>query len=102
MPRAQIFMAFDALNGYREVLSQQEAIEVEKRILDEEDYEILDRTLKEIEIGNNIRIVYFKSGKYYEKMGRVAKLNYDTRMIQVVMEKISFKNIVELEIISQY
>lgn len=100
MPRAQIFMAFDALNGYREVLSKQEAIEVEKRILDEEDYEILDRTLKEIEIGNNIRIVYFKSGKYYEKMGRVAKLNYDTRMIQVVMEKISFKNIVELEIIA--
>ncbi len=100
MPRAQIFMAFDALNGYREVLSKQETIEVEKRILDEEDYEILNRTLKEIKIGNNIRIVYFKSGKYYEKMGRVAKLNYDTKMIQVVMEKISFKNIVELEIIA--
>ncbi len=100
MPRAQIFMAFDALNGYREILSKQEAIEVEKRILVEEDYEILDRTLKEIEIGNNIRIVYFKNGKYYEKMGRVAKLNYDTKMIQVVMEKISFKNIVELEIIA--
>lgn len=100
MPRAQIFMAFDALNGYREVLSKQEVIEVEKRILDEEDFEILDRTLKEIEIGNNIRVVYFKNGKYYEKMGRVSKLNYDTRMIQVVMEKISFKNIVELEIIA--
>lgn len=100
MPRAQIFMAFDALNGYREVLSKQEVIEVEKRILDEEDYEILDRTLKEIKIGNNIRVVYFKNGKYYEKMGRVSKLNYDTRMIQVVMEKISFKNIVELEIIA--
>lgn len=100
MPRAQIFMAFDALNGYREVLSKQEVIEVEKRILDEEDFEILDRTLKEIEIGNNIRVVYFKNDKYYEKMGRVAKLNYDTRMIQVVMEKISFKNIVELEIIA--
>ena len=93
-------MAFDALNGYREVLSKQEVIEVEKRILDEEDFEILDRTLKEIEIGNNIRVVYFKNGKYYEKMGRVSKLNYDTRMIQVVMEKISFKNIVELEIIA--
>lgn len=100
MPRAQIFMAFDALNGYREVLSKQEVIEVEKRILDEEDFEILDRTLKEIEIGNNIRVVYFKNGKYYEKMGRVSKLNYDTRMMQVVMEKISFKNIVELEIIA--
>lgn len=100
MPRAQIFMAFDALNGYREVLSKQEVIEVEKRILDEEDFEILDRTLKEIKIGNNIRVVYFKNGKYYEKMGRVSKLNYDTRMIQVVMEKISFKNIVELEIIA--
>lgn len=100
MPRAQIFMAFDALNGYREVLSKQEVIEVEKRILDEEDFEILDRTLKEIEIGNNIRVVYFKNGKYYEKMGRVSKLNYDTRMIQVVVEKISFKNIVELEIIA--
>ena len=93
-------MAFDALNGYREVLSKQEVIEVEKRILDEEDFEILDRTLKEIEIGNNIRVVYFKNGKYYEKMGRVSKLNYDTRMMQVVMEKISFKNIVELEIIA--
>ena len=53
-----------------------------------------------MKIGNNIRVVYFKNGKYYEKMGRVAKLNYDTRMIQVVMDNISFKNIVELEIIA--
>lgn len=100
MPRAQIFMAFDALNGYKELLSKQENIEVKKRFLDEEDYEILNRTLMEIEIGKNIRIVYFKNGKYYEKQGRVAKLNYDTKIIQIVMEKISFKNIVELEIIA--
>ncbi len=100
MPRAQIFMAFDALNGYKELLDKQEEIEVEKRILSGEDYEILNRTLNEIEIGKNIRIVYFKKGKYLQRQGRVAKLNFDTRMIQVVMEKIDFKNIVELEIIA--
>ena len=48
MPRAEIFMAFDALNGYRELLEKQEEVVVEKRILDYEDYEILNRTINEI------------------------------------------------------
>lgn len=100
MPRAQIFMAFDALNGYRELLEKQEKIIVEKRMLDEEDYAILNRIINEIEIGKNIMIVYYDHGKYYKKEGRVAKLNYDTKMIQVVKQKILFKNIIELKIIN--
>lgn len=101
MPRAEIFMAFDALNGYRELLEKQEEVVVEKRILDYEDYEILNRTINEIEIGNNISVIYFNNGKYYKKEGRLSKLNYDTKMLQIVKQKILFKNIVELKIIDQ-
>lgn len=99
MPRAQIFMAFDALNGYRELLEKQEEITVEKRILDNEDYMELNRIINEIEVGKNIMVVYFENGKYYKKEGRLAKLNYDTKMLQVVKQKILFKNIIELKII---
>ena len=74
---------------------------VEKRILDNEDYEILNRTINEIEVGNNISVIYFDNGKYYKKEGRLSKLNYDTKMLQIVKQKILFKNIVELKIIDQ-
>lgn len=97
--RAHIFQAFDALSGYRELLEKQETIEVPKRYLSQEDYEILDSTIKEVEIGSNVRVIYYDNGKYFEKIGRVSKLNYDTRIIQVVKTKIDFKKLYEIEIV---
>ncbi len=97
--RAHIFQAFDALSGHRELLEKQEAIEVPKRYLSQEDYESLDSTIKEVEIGNNVRVVYYDNGKYIERVGRVAKLNFDTKIIQVVKTKIDFKNLFEIQIV---
>ncbi len=97
--RAHIFQSFDALSGYKELIEKQEAIEVPKRYLSSEDYEILDETIKEVKIGNNVKVVYYEDGKYIERIGRVSKLNYDTRIIQVVKTKIDFKNLFEITIV---
>ena len=96
--RAHIFQPFDALTGYKELIEKQEVIEVEKRYLSEEDYELLNKTILEIKIGMNVSVVYYDDGKYLKKEGRVSKLNLDTKIIQIVKTKINFKNLFEIQI----
>ena len=50
--RARIFSAFDALKGFRELLKEQERIVVPKRILSEDDLEVLDCKIHAIVIRN--------------------------------------------------
>ncbi|MCD7892081.1 MAG: hypothetical protein LUG60_00135 [Erysipelotrichaceae bacterium] len=47
-PRAQMFQPFDALAGYREILKEQERIVVPKKVLSEDDYEILNYNVHQI------------------------------------------------------
>lgn len=94
--RAQIFSAFDALKGFRELLKEQEKVVVAKRSLSEDDYELLNRQIYQLEVGMLVRVVYFAQGEYLQKEGRIAKLNLDTRIIQIVKTRIDLRNIVEI------
>ena len=96
--RAPIFSSFDALKGFKELLREKEKIVVPKRILSEDDYELLNRQIYQIEIGKIIGIVYFNNGEYLYQEGIVSKINYDTRIIQLVKTKIDFKYIVEIRL----
>lgn len=96
--RAQIFSSFDALKGFKELLREKEKIVVPKRILSEDDYELLNRQIYQIEKGKVIGIVYFNNGEYLYQEGIVSKINYDTRIIQLVKTKIDFKYIVEIRL----
>ncbi len=102
MHRAHIFHSFDALKGFREMIDQQNQVIVEKRKLSEDELQELDYTIQEVKVGMIIRLVYFNQRNYIEVEGIVAKLNLDTKIIQVVKEKISILNIVELEILQYH
>lgn len=96
--RAQIFSSFDALKGFKELLREKEKIVVPKRILSEDDYELLNRQIYQIEKGKVIGLVYFNNGEYLYQEGMVSKINYDTKVIQLVKTKIDFKYIVEIKL----
>lgn len=96
--RAQIFNSFDALKGFKELLKEKEKVVVEKRYLSEDDYEVLNRLIFKIQVGMMVKIVYFDNGEYIQKEGRVAKINFDTKIIQVVKTKIRIPAIVEIYI----
>lgn len=95
--RAQIFQSFDALKGFREILKEQERVVVPKRILSEDDLALLDYEIHQIQVGMIVRIIYYDYGQYIQLEGKVSKLNLDTRMMQIVKNKITLSNIVSIE-----
>lgn len=95
--RAHIFSAFDALKGFRELLKEQERVIVPKRMLSEDDFEILNQKIHAVEKGMMITLVYFDNGDYIEQTGRVSKLSFDENYIQVVKSKIPLKSIVDIQ-----
>ncbi|MCD7892117.1 MAG: YolD-like family protein [Erysipelotrichaceae bacterium] len=97
--RAQIFQPFDALPGYREILKKQERKVVPRKELSEDDYETLNRNVYQIQKGSMVRLVYYDNGQYVEKTGVVAKINLDTKMVQVVTTRINLMDVVEIEIL---
>lgn len=95
--RAHIFSSFDALKGFRELLKEKERIIVPKRILSEDDLEVLNLKVHGIEKGMIITLIYYDNGDYVKQIGRVVKVSFDERYIQIVKSKILFKNIVDIQ-----
>lgn len=95
--RAHIFSAFDALKGFRELLKEKERIVVPKRILSEDDLEILNRKIHEVKPGMILTIIYFDKGDYVQFTGRVVKVKIDEQYVQIVKKKIDIKSIVDLQ-----
>lgn len=95
--RAQIFQSFDALKGFRELLKEQEKVIVQRKTLSEDDLEELDRKVHQIQIGMIITVIYFSNGQYIQLTGRVSKLNFNTKTIQIVKTKLNIKSIVDIE-----
>lgn len=97
--RAQIFQSFDALKGFREILKKQEKVIVSKKILSEDDLAELNYKVHQIKVGMMIKVVYYDKGQYIQLEGKVAKLNFDTKIIQIVKTKINLKNIIHIDLI---
>ena len=95
--RAHIFSAFDALKGFREMLKEQERVIVPKRMLSEDDLEILNQKIHAVEKGMMVTLIYFENGDYVKKTGRVAKISFDENYIQIVKTKIPLKSIVDIQ-----
>lgn len=93
----QIFQAFDALVGFKKVLKSKEKVKVDKIILSEEDLQELNLKSRQLKVGMMVSIIYYQNGDYLKKTGRIAKLNFDTKIIQIVKEKISFNNILDIQ-----
>lgn len=95
--RAHIFSSFDALKGFRELLKEEERIVVPKRILSEDDLEMLDKKIHQIEKGMIITVIYFDNGDYIKKTGVVSKIRLEERYIQIIKTIILLKNIVDIQ-----
>lgn len=95
--RAHIFSAFDALKGFREMLKEKERVVVSKRMLSEDDLEVLNQKVHAIEKGMMITLIYFDNGDYVQRTGRVVKVNFDEQYIQIIKSKIPFKSIVDIQ-----
>lgn len=96
--RAYIFQSFDALKGFREVIKAQEVIKVERPFLSEDDFLELNRQVQSLVPGMMLTVIYFKNGSYIKKTGQLSKLDFDTKSLQIVKEKLFFKDILKIDI----
>lgn len=95
--RTQIFQSFDALKGFREILRETERVIVPRKVLSEDDLDMLDRKIKMIKNGMIIKIIYYNNGQYIQLEGKVSKINLNTKFLQIVKTKINLKDVVDIK-----
>lgn len=99
--RAKQFMPFAALRGYEDALRAKERIVVDKKELSEERKEELDEIIQLIRKQNIVTVVYYEKDEYLKITGMVSRIDYDSRILQVVGTKISFDNIFSIVLVQQ-
>ena len=94
--RAKQFMPFAAVKGLEEALAAKEKIKVPKRELSEDMTKKLDETLKKLERGQLVTVIYYREAEYLQLTGLVAKLDVYHGYLQIVTTKIRFEDMFEL------
>jgi hypothetical protein len=101
--RAKIFLPFDALEGFRDLLKSkaQDKKKEDVRILSEEDLKDINNVLSSLKKGMLIRVVFYNTKEkcYIEKTGVFTKMNINDRFIMVIKDKIIIDDISEIEIL---
>lgn len=96
--RAKQFMPFSALKGLDEALIEKEKIVVPKIELSEDSAVELDRKMHTLERGKMATVVYYHKDEYLKLTGVVAKIDEDSRILQIVNTKISFEDIYDIDL----
>ena len=96
--RARQFLPFNSLRGYYDLVRKQEIIKTPKKILADEEADIISDKLNKIKRGMLIRIKYYKDYGYIEIKGMVASIDSIFHKITIVKETISFDDIINIDI----
>lgn len=95
--RAKQFMPFAALRGLAEALAQKEKIIVDRIELTEDMAAELDWSMRGLEAGMIVAVVYFCKGEYLKKTGIVSMIDKVSRVLHIVEMKIGFEELLKLE-----
>ena len=83
--RAKQFAPFDAVVGLRQALREKEKIRVNRKELSEDMINEINDTLKNLDIGNNVRVIYYNSVEmaYLTAIGQVQKISPKNQSLTV-------------------
>ena len=92
--RAAQFSAFDALTGLKGIIGQrnEELNYVEKIELSEELQEKISDTIQMLEVGDLVKIKYYKNNQYWEIENKVQK-------IDIIKKKIILANDIKINVV---
>lgn len=97
--RASIFLAFDALKGFKEYLRQKEKVVIAKKELSCDECEILDWKIHQLNVGDVIAVVFYCKEEYIKVEGMVSKIDLEfSKTITIVNKKINVKDIVSIDL----
>ena len=98
--RAKQFIPFDALKGFREALRKREEVVIKKRELSQEDIDVINFKLASIKKGDLVKVTHYQKTHYVETNGIVSEINEVDKYLRIVVMKIAFSDIVNIDIIS--
>ena len=90
--RAKQFAPFDAVVGLRKALKEKEKIRVKRKELSDDMINEINYTLKSVNTGDAIRVVYYNSAEqaYLTAVGQVKQISAKRQTITVGVISISF------------
>lgn len=94
--RARLFLSYDALKGFKELL--QEDTTIPRKELCEDQYYELNWKIHQIQEGDTIEVVYYTGSSYSQIRGIVQTVNLNDHYIYINHHKIQLKNICSLEL----
>ncbi|MBQ8393780.1 MAG: YolD-like family protein [Clostridia bacterium] len=94
--RARQFMPFSPLKGYDDLVKDKEKIISPKRELSEYRAGMLSEKLIQVKKGMVIKIVYYQGDGYIKTEGMVSAIDFTTRQLTVIKNKISFDDIYDI------
>lgn len=99
--RAKQFMPFAALKGLPEALAERERIVVQRVELSEDMTANLERKMRMVMVGQVVTIVYYRKDGYVKVTGMVERIDFDGKIVQVVDKRVGFKDILDIEMVSE-
>ncbi|WP_295252704.1 YolD-like family protein [uncultured Catenibacterium sp.] len=94
--RARLFLSYDALKGFKELL--QEDTTIPRKELCEDQYYELDWKIHQIQEGDEIELIHYTGYSYSKIRGIIQTVNLEDRYIYINDHKIQLKNICSLEL----
>ncbi len=91
--RAKQFAPFSALKGLPKELTAMEKVVVPRLELSEYMEEELNNTLSVLKAGDMADVIYFCEGEYIKVTGIVARIDVNSRVLQIVEKRIRFEDI---------
>lgn len=91
--RAKQFMPFAALKGFYDLIRERERIVVPKHELTEDKAAELSETIKLVEKGKMVKVIYYSDGEYVSAEGIVTKIDFVFRKLTVVKTEIDLDDI---------
>lgn len=95
--RARQFLPFNSLRGYYDLVRKQEIVKAKRKVLADEEANILSDKLNHIKRGMLVKIKYYKDYGYIDIEGMVANIDYVFHKITIVSEVIDFDDMISIE-----
>ncbi|WP_296880365.1 YolD-like family protein [Thomasclavelia sp.] len=97
LQRAKLFLSYDALKGFTELIREKEKKIIPKKELSADDYDELNWKIKSLKSGMLVQITYYDLDQYIQKEGMVALVDLNNKIIRIVDKEIKLKDIVKIE-----
>lgn len=96
--RAKLFLSFDSLKGYKEMVKKKERIVVKRPELSEDSYYELNWKIHQVRVGEMIKIIYFDHFDFISLEGMITGIDLEyKKQIKIVDKVIAIRNIIKIE-----